>query len=564
MLLEYAENIFQLLMGMAALLLCLVRWIGQRRKEWLYAVGFFICFLLATYYWTGYLVIWGQTPDSTDFLDYIGCNMALVILLVLGFLLKSPAERRYFHPLMLLPIPLNVWQLTLYLPYGGKANSIFQVTACTAIACSALRSLCWWYFKNRKAKTPIFAIASLLFVCFEFGMWTSTCFDEPVANLYYPFSFLCSADLLFLAWSLSRTLASDTGGESAQEEGNEKPKLWKKSRFNLLAPMFLIFFLMILMVLYTSRVIRSVATANVREMGEVRIASVTAQMENYLEMTKSVMWVTADTVDHMFRNGDSTQDILKYITEESEKQEKHFDDNYSGIYGYVQGEYLDGDGWVPPEDYDPTQRDWYVAAIEAQGEATIVSPYVDAQTGAVIISISRMLSNGQDVLSLDVRMNHIQEIVEDLQVKGKGYGFVVNSDAMLIAHQDENLKGQYLNQTESERALMTRITEAQDGTFEIDLNGERCTAFVHQILGQWYAVIIITNTELYEDVSQQLTVNVLISMVIFTLIALFYLLGYRNEQSYSRRIEEMRAEEQRRCLKRRQNWKQRQTAHKSR
>ncbi|MBQ1303134.1 MAG: signal peptidase II, partial [Firmicutes bacterium] len=118
----------------------------------------------------------GYVVDFLDFclihfpvFNFADCCVTIgAALLVLGFLLKSPAERRYFHPLMLLPIPLNVWQLTLYLPYGGKANSIFQVTACTAIACSALQSLCWWYFKNRKAKTPIFAIASLLFVCFEF------------------------------------------------------------------------------------------------------------------------------------------------------------------------------------------------------------------------------------------------------------------------------------------------------------------------------------------------------------------------------------------------------------
>ena len=30
MFLDYAENIFQLLMGMTALLLCLIRWIGQK------------------------------------------------------------------------------------------------------------------------------------------------------------------------------------------------------------------------------------------------------------------------------------------------------------------------------------------------------------------------------------------------------------------------------------------------------------------------------------------------------------------------------------------------------
>ena len=99
---------------MAALLLCLVRWISHKRKEWMLAVAAFLCFFLGSYYWTGYLIIWGHDPDSTGILAYVGCNISFIIMLALGFLLKSPAERRYFHPLMLLPIPLNIWQLILF------------------------------------------------------------------------------------------------------------------------------------------------------------------------------------------------------------------------------------------------------------------------------------------------------------------------------------------------------------------------------------------------------------------------------------------------------------------
>ena len=82
-----------------------------------------------------------------------------------------------------------------------------------------------------------------------------------------------------------------------------------------------------------------------------------------------------------------------------------------------------------------TRSDWYQAALEAGGEATIVAPYVDAQTGSVIISISRMLSNGKDVLSIDLMMDYIQEIVSDLQIKDKGYSFIVDGNGMLTRNR---------------------------------------------------------------------------------------------------------------------------------
>jgi len=318
-----------------------------------------------------------------------------------------------------------------------------------------------------------------------------------------------------------------------------------KSRISLLVPVMIIFCLMVCMVLYTSRVIRSVTVSNIHEVGEDRISAAASQLENYLETTKSVLWVTADAVDHMAQSGASTQEILQYITEESTNQEKHFDENYTGIYGYVTGEYLDGVGWTPPADYDPTERDWYLSAIKANGEPTIVSPYVDAQTNAVIISISRMLSNGTDVLSMDVTMNHIQETVSNLQIKGKGYGFIVNQDGMVIAHQDETRKGQFMTENEEQQAFLTEILNVRDGNFEIEAEGQKCTAFVHPIMDQWYVVIVISNRELFAEVWQQLIINVLICTVIFALIAFSYLLGHKNEQLYSRRIEEMRIEEQR-------------------
>ena len=319
-------------------------------------------------------------------------------------------------------------------------------------------------------------------------------------------------------------------------------------RVHRLVPIAVIFCLMVGLVVYSSRAIYDVTVANVHEVGEDRISGVAAELDNYLEMSKSVLWVTADTVDHMTRSGASADDVLRYITEESSNQEQHFDENYTGIYGYVMGQYLDGVGWEPPDGFDPTERDWYVAAVEAGGESAIVPPYVDAQTGAVIISISRMLSNGTDVLSLDVTMNHIQDMIGELQIKGKGYGFIVDDDGMIIAHEDEAQKGRLLTETEDGRALMSEIAKVGNGSFETDEGGSASTVFVRQVMGQWYAVIVVGNDELLAEVWQQLAVNILTCLVVFALIVFIYLIGQRNERNYSRRIEEMRTEEQRRAF----------------
>lgn len=205
MTMDYIENIAQLLAILISLLIALFGYIGTKRVGWLFAVIFFLSDLMSSYFWTAYLVIMGETPDDSDALTYFGWNIAFLFLFFLIFNIKSREERRYFNPVMLLPIPLNIWQLILYLDFDNQWLSIYQVTICTLVSCFCLQGV-MWYFKNRKngGKPPFVEIAALLFVTFEFGMWTHTCFDSWASDLYYPFSFLNSLSMLLLVWAIKK------------------------------------------------------------------------------------------------------------------------------------------------------------------------------------------------------------------------------------------------------------------------------------------------------------------------------------------------------------------------
>ena len=115
MALDYAENIVQLLTCLAALLMCLFQYISHKGRGWVFATVFFLSTLMSCYYWTAYLLIMGDTPNVSNLFSYVGWNAAFLVITLLVIHLKSDEEKKYFHPLMLLPIPLNIWQLSLYL-----------------------------------------------------------------------------------------------------------------------------------------------------------------------------------------------------------------------------------------------------------------------------------------------------------------------------------------------------------------------------------------------------------------------------------------------------------------
>ena len=306
------------------------------------------------------------------------------------------------------------------------------------------------------------------------------------------------------------------------------------------------FILMTLLTIFTVRVVFRTSYNSVYEIGEDRTSAITADLENYLENAKSVLWVAADTVDHMLVNGATNGEIINYITRESTNTEAQFDESYTGIYGVINGEYVDGVGWTPPEGYDPTLRDWYTTAVSANSEVVIVSPYVDAQTGNVIISICKSLSDPDNVLSLDLTLSGVQEIVEQIDINGTGYGFILNNDGMIIAHPDRSLNGSYCYDQPGGAELYAKALEIRKGNFTTVIDGEKCTVFVDEVLDQWSLIIVTKNSEFFAAPSSLLVISIFINLCVFALLSAFYILGYRFQMRTNKRIEAMKAKEQKR------------------
>ena len=64
-------------------------------------------------------------------------------------------------------------------------------------------------------------------------------------------------------------------------------------------------------------------------------------------MRKNIVKLAGHVVDEMIREGKPNREILDYLTAESLSIKKAIDKDYTGLYGWINGEYCDGDGWVP-------------------------------------------------------------------------------------------------------------------------------------------------------------------------------------------------------------------------
>ena len=102
-------------------------------------------------------------------------------------------------------------------------------------------------------------------------------------------------------------------------------------------------------------------------------------------------------VDMLLKNSASSDEIREYLVQESANIKSSIDSDSTGIYGLVNDYFLDGSGWIPDADYDPKNRPWYQETIENGVPITFVKPYVDKQTGNLMMTITGLLGDGRSV-----------------------------------------------------------------------------------------------------------------------------------------------------------------------
>lgn len=316
----------------------------------------------------------------------------------------------------------------------------------------------------------------------------------------------------------------------------------KKHRRSIIFISICMFVLLFSTIIFTFYTFYKDSEAYIGMLGESNLSYETVKIENYLQKGINTIQITADNVDYMISQGATQEEIHEFLEIESEHQKKEIDENFTGIYGYINGEYLDGVNWVPPVGYDPTKRDWYTAAMDGKGEVVIVSPYLDAQTKSIMISLSKVLSDGTSVVSLDIALNEIQRITENIQMDKVGYGFIIEQDGLVIAHLNESEKGKIYTD-ENYDGIISQIIKEKDGSFNAVLDNEKCVIFTKEISESWHVVMVVSKTKMLEGLRNRVVINSVVCIISFLIILSFCVYAYRKI-----RLHEMQDQESQRKL----------------
>ena len=271
---------------------------------------------------------------------------------------------------------------------------------------------------------------------------------------------------------------------------------------------------------------------------ENEVVQAAADANYFLRESVDSVRMAAYAIDSMQENGASSQEILDYLTRESAVYTNALNWNFTGLYGVFGGVYLDGIGWEPEPGYVPQERPWYTAAARAKGQVTLVTPYLDSQTGSIMMSISKLLSDGESVVSLDISLDGIQKMTEENVAHHIWRSaMILDSNGFVVAHSDEGELGkEYLQEEGSLGNLIAKGLNASGGRyFEVSYGGESYLVFQAAIGDDWHALAVVGKSRLLGSMQGIYIVFFITLLLIFGFIG-FIFLKIQQKQSHAENL----------------------------
>lgn len=275
------------------------------------------------------------------------------------------------------------------------------------------------------------------------------------------------------------------------------------------------------------------AVSSMEALGQSCLRTETEQIESYLNKGMNTLIVTANSVNYMIEQGYTADEIEQFLVDETVYCQHTVDANFTGIYGFILDEYVDGLGWIPDDSYVPEEREWYISAKNAGGKPALIEPYLDEMTGDIITSVTCLLADGKSVLSLDIALGEVQTMTENINMNNIGYGFVITYNGLVVAHYDSNEKGK--NYFDSDHNLAKYIVDNSMEHFSYEIDGEDCTVFTDTILDSWNVAMIVSNDKLFNDVKNIFYRNIFISLAVIAVIMIFYSFVFYNMKKIKER-----------------------------
>ncbi len=287
--------------------------------------------------------------------------------------------------------------------------------------------------------------------------------------------------------------------------------------------------------------LRNYARKSISEEGQLNAGHTSQEIELYLASGIDTLERCAYVLNMMEREGASHEEILDYLTQQTDIIQNSVLPTTTGIYACIDGEYLDGSGWDPGPDYDPTKRPWYTQAVADSGKITYVNPYQDLYSDDVIMTLSKNLDDLTCVIAIDIKLDRIQEIISDRSdANDNSSSMVISGDGLVVAHTNKNQIGRnygILSDT-LEHAILDRLAKTGETNFDITFKDRDYTVYAVSMSTGWHCLTIMNSDDVYRPLTRMAVISIAVILAtLFIFLLIMYFTGRKD--AISKRLSDL-------------------------
>ena len=185
-----------------------------------------------------------------------------------------------------------------------------------------------------------------------------------------------------------------------------------------------------------------------------------------------------------------------------------------------------------PEDFVATERVWYTGAVKNQGRTYVSSPYQDAMIGDICYSVSVMMGDGDTVRGIDYTMENIQSHITQMYDTGSHNAVIVTDEGIIAGCSEDGLIGKKLVGVLPDYAGIWSLAKNTKGVATARIKADLLyeNLFATRSGNGWYLIVSESDWELYKSSYIQLIVTVLLSIALFSVVIILYMIAVKNQK----------------------------------
>jgi len=283
---------------------------------------------------------------------------------------------------------------------------------------------------------------------------------------------------------------------------------------DILRPVFaqlvFVFIAFAVMVMVSYVLVGDIERGHLKNDTENAIAYTEANIIADLLEPQTTLSTIAETIRIMILNGNTFDMVANYINHVTDymlidDQLVSYATGVFGVFDAFDGKFCIGIDWIPPDDYDPVNRPWYKAAVEANGTVGMTEPYLDVSVGVTSVTYARRIFDDKGrplgVICLGILLDRIRSYANNTRIAQGSYGILMDRQFEVVAHPIPAYWGRSLRDMNDGVSLeydLRHGIEISERKVR-DYRGDSSVLFARQLQNGWYLGIMTPESAYYQS-----------------------------------------------------------------